>query len=346
MNADGNHILFFIYAAPIAYSHGVAVLSSLLKQAGFEVSIFVGDGNLDTFKIVLNQPWRSVCFSHCIRKDFELSEPYIDAAISIGHEVLLGGTFHRRNNPNKYDGKLKICRGDGEQLVNYFLHGEAMLFEAQLLYDDLDRLPMADYQLFESYPYNGHIKGFPDKYKLPYTVSRGCIGTCNFCEVQHQPKAVRIRYTFHEDLQYLKQKYAPEMFFFTDELFPYHDDKFLELFVRKNTTPFFAFIRADIDPLSLTALIENGMLGCAFGIESGDEAYRNEILNKNLTDDQIYRTVDILKRYDTYFAHFYMIRTLGETYSQQLKTDRMAMSLGGQPMIFDYTQVAYNTRGC
>ena len=79
---DDGEILFVIYAAPLAYNHGVAVLSAILKQHGFKTQIFIADGNLEEFFKVARQKWRAICFSHCIKKDFDLSFPYIEMAIS------------------------------------------------------------------------------------------------------------------------------------------------------------------------------------------------------------------------------------------------------------------------
>lgn len=341
---ENGKILFVIYAAPIAYNHGVAVLSSILKEKGFETELFIANGNLDLFKQMVNQKWLAICFAHCIKKDFDLSIPYIDVAVESGNDILLGGTYHRRNNPNQYDGKLKICRGDGEKLYSYFQFGSTEIFDTNMVTKDLDSLPIADYELFKNIPYDGHIKHFPDCYKLPYTISRGCIGKCKFCEVQHQTKGVRIRHKAMDDLDYLNKTYNPELWFFTDELFPYHNQKFMVDFLARMSKPYFAFIRADINPVLLQSMIDCGLKGCAFGVESGDEFYRNEVLGKNLTDNEIYKTAEVLDRNGVYYAHFYMIRTEGETFKIKLKTDKMINTLGGVPMVFDFSKVNYNTR--
>lgn len=344
--SDAGKVLFVIYAAPISYSQGVAVLSSILKEAGFETEVFVANGNLEKFKSICEKNWRAICFSHCIKKDFDLSVSYIDAAIASGKEVLLGGTYHRRNNPNKYDGVVRICRGDGEKLADYLLKGDTEMFDKIMVQYDLDSLPMADYEIFEGIPYDGHIKDFPTMGKLPYTISRGCIGKCNFCEVQHQLGGIRIRRNSVDDLLFLTEKYNPELWFFTDELFPYYDERYMETFFAAISKPYFAFIRGDIKPEMLKSMIATGMIGCAFGVESGDERFRNEVLGKNLTDAEVHRTAKILRETGTYFAHFYMINMKGETFMMKKKTDDMAFSLGGTPMVFDYTDVTYNSRGC
>jgi len=343
MKEDGN-ILFVIYAAPIAYSHGVAVLSSILKSFDFKTNIFIANGNLDEFYLILkNNKFRAICFAHCIKKDFDLTIPYINMSYNMGFDIILGGTYHRRNNPNEYDGIIKICRGDGEDIANYFINGDTSIFKNNYVCKNLDNLPMADYELFEHIPYDGHIKDFPNYKKLPYTVSRGCIGKCSFCEVRHQYNGVRIRYKAMDDIDILNKQYDPELWFFTDELFPYYDVKFMDSFLSRMNKPYFAFIRGDINSEILQSMINCGLKGVAFGIESGNEKYRNEVLNKNLTDKQIYKTVDILKSNNVYFAHFYMINT-GETFKMRLDTEKMINKLGGTPMVFDFTKVSYQTR--
>ncbi len=338
-------VLFFVYAAPIAYNNGVAILSALLKEAGFTTELFVGDGNLDEWHIrVAELPADSyIMFSHVIRKDFDLSVPYIDVALAHTDHVIMGGTFHRRNNSNKYDGRVCICRGDGEGIVNYLLQGNTEVFDHACYDVDLNTLPLPDYDLFKDYPYDGDIKDFYNVSKLPYTTSRGCIGKCGFCEVQHQSGKQRIRTRVADDVVALRSLYDFELLFITDELCPYYDDEWCASW-GDTIIPFFAFIRADIPADRLNWLISRGLKGCAFGVESGDEDFRNNVLKKGVTDEDIYRTVKILKDNDVYFAHFYMLNYPAETFKQKLATQKMTASLGGVPMIFDYTPVVYETR--
>jgi radical SAM superfamily enzyme YgiQ (UPF0313 family) len=87
------------------------------------------------------------------------------------------------------------------------------------------------------------------------------------------------------------------------------------------------------------------MKGCAFGVESGDEKLRNDVMLKDVTDTEIYRTASVLDNLGVYYAHFYMTNYPGETFKQKLATRKMSASLKGVPMIFDYTPVLYNTKG-
>ena len=343
---DAGKVLFFTYEAPIAWNTGVALLSALLKQAGAETSLFVGDGwNQDDWKELLSKAPKTtyICFSHVIMKDYKLSIPYIEIALELGFHVIFGGTYHRRNNPNPYDGKVLICRGEGEELVKYVLTGDAEVFKKQHVCYDLNALPLPDYDLFKDYPYDGHIINFPEMTKLPYNTSRGCVGTCSFCEVQHQFKTPRVRTKVSEDLKQLRKTYKFDLLFITDELAPYYSKEWRDSW-EDEKQDFFAFIRADIQPDILEWMLEIGMKGCAFGVESGDEAFRNKAMNKRLSDEQVFRTVDILDKSGIYYAHFYMLKYPGETFSQQLATYKMAKKLKGQPMIFEYSDVTYGTR--
>ena len=338
-------MLFFVYEAPIAYNVGVALLSALLKQSGVRTSLFVGNGNLVEWNNLLSSinPETIVCFSHVIKKDFDLSRPYVDRAIALGFDVVFGGTYHRRNNDNAYDGKVLICRGDGEELVNYVVYGNKAAFSGEQVYRDMNSLPLPDYNLFKNYPYNGHIQGFKPCVKLPYNTSRGCIGSCSFCEVQAQYKVPRIRTKVKEDVEYLKANYEFDVLFITDELCPYYSKEWRDSWGDLKV-PFFAFIRADITEEQLLWMIDHGMVGCAFGVESGDEDFRNTVMRKGVTDSDIYRTVGILCEYDTYYAPFFMMKYPGETFKHRLATQKMARQIGGAPMIFEYTPVAYHTR--
>ena len=344
MNGAGD-VLFFVYEAPIAYNVGVALLSALLKQAGFQTSLFVGNGNLNEWKQLLSSiPVESiVCFSHVIKKDFELSLPYVDHALDCGFTVVFGGTYHRRNNDNQYDGRVLICRGDGEELVNYAVYGNESVFNEPKVFTDLNSLPLPDYALFKNHPYNGHIQGFKPCVKLPYNTSRGCIGSCSFCEVQAQYKVPRIRTKVKEDVEYLKVNHEFDVLFITDELCPYYSKEWRDSW-GDLVTPFFAFIRADITEEQLEWMISHGMVGCAFGVESGDEEFRNTVMRKGVTDLDILRTVGILRAHDVYYAPFFMIKYPGETFQQKLATHKMARQIGGAPMIFEYTPVVYHTR--
>ena len=294
-------ILFCFYPLFVHYNHGIALLSRLCKDRGIETSLYILD-TVSKFRGHLNEnEYDYIGFSCCVEKDFEASAPFIHAAKETGKPVLLGGVYIRRGKhgdspystaPFHSAGKLGqspplyVCRGEGETLPDFILNGDDRLFTEKLLCDDIGSLPLPDYGLFRNIPFDRKISFLDGKKVLPYYSSRGCPFHCSFCEVQAQPRGVRIRERVEEDLSALARLYKPDIFFIGDELLPYYSEGWRRAWGDFHY-PFTAYIRADISEMQLRWLHGRGLAGCAFGIESGDEKYRNEVLKKGLYDRDI-----------------------------------------------------------
>jgi radical SAM superfamily enzyme YgiQ (UPF0313 family) len=78
------------------------------------------------------------------------------------------------------------------------------------------------------------------------------------------------------------------------------------------------------------------MMGCAFGIESGDETYRNTNLNKGVTDAQLVQTVSFLRELKLPFVPMFMTDTPLETPQTKLKTRALSNTIGGYPIVWEY----------
>lgn len=336
-------VLFCFYPAPIRFNHGVALLSRLCKDAGIDVELCMLDTLSRFQRVITSKPFDLVGFSCSVKKDFLLCEPFIELALMHGNKVALGGTFFRRNNPNVFDGRCLICRGEGELLPQYLLHADTTIFDKQYIHQNIETLPLPDYDL--GMVYDGDIPRFNPGKMLPYYSSRGCPGHCSFCDVRHQNgNLIRIRRKVDSELPDLIRKHRPDLVFLGDETAPYYDREWRESW-KDFRHPFYAYIRADITEEQLLWMINRGMAGCAFGVESGDEQYRNEVLMKGLSDKDIYRTVEILKKHDLHFVHFYMQGTKGETFMTRKKTSEMSKHLGGFGMTFSYTHIEHDQQG-
>ena len=137
------------------------------------------------------------------------------------------------------------------------------------------------------------------------------------------------------DLGRLRQEHDPDMFYFTDETLPYYSERWRDQF-EGNHTPFLSFIRADIEKDHLQFLVDNGLIACAIGVESGDEEYRNSVLNKGVSDKQIFETVEMLDKHCVDRIMLYMRNSPGETEEMKIKTLDMVEELGGHAMIHEY----------
>jgi radical SAM superfamily enzyme YgiQ (UPF0313 family) len=336
-------VLFCFYPAPIHYNHGIALLSRLCKDAGIEVDLCMLDTLPGFQQVIVSKQYDLIGFSCSVKKDFALCEPHIELALLHGNQVALGGTFFRRNNPSVFDGRCLICRGEGELLPQYLLDSDTTIFDSRYIHPDIESLPLPDYDM--GMVYDGDIPKFMPGRMLPYYSSRGCPGQCSFCDVRHQNgNRIRIRRRAGSELQTLTMRYKPDLVFLGDETAPYYDTGWRDSWGNFRY-PFYAYIRADITEMQLKWMIDRGMVGCAFGIESGDEKYRNDVLKKQLSDHEIYRAVDILKRNNLHYVHFYMQGTKEETMLTRKKTYEMSKQLGGFGMVFNYTEIVHGTAG-
>lgn len=326
-------ILFAFYPLFVEYNHGIALLSALCKRKGIETGLVVLSTE-DAFEQAI-EDYSIVGFSCVTVHDYRLALPFMRLAKERGKIVLLGGTYPRMADVSDAPADY-ICKGEAELLPDFLLYHDTSVFDNRMVCSDLSSLPLPDYDLFEPYPFKRTdlLKGKV----LPYFSSRGCTHRCRFCQVRYQPSRLLVRASVQRDLEYLKDRYRPDCFFLGDELVPYYSREWRDSW-GEFKHPFFAYIRADVPPKILEWLIGRGMIACAFGVESGDERYRNEVLGKNLSDKVIIETVRILKENGVIYAPFYMTGTPGETEEIRVKTLSMLRELGGFPFLFTYEEL-------
>lgn len=329
-------ILFTFYPLFVHYNHGVALLSALCKGRGIETSLYMLD-QVERFSDYVQQNrFDYVSFSCVTVHDYKRALPFMHEAKRSGCIVLLGGVYVKRGLPLDAPADF-ICYGEGETLPDFILDGDDRLFKEALVTPDLDALPLPDYELFSGITFD---KKFPYSLEkeikmLPYHSARGCYAQCSFCEIQGQRGGVRVRHKAKDDLALITEKYSPDLIYLCDELAPYYDAAWRASW-GNFTYPFTCLIRADISEERLRWLCDHGMVGCGFGVESGDERYRNEVLRKGLLDSDIYRTVELLNKLGVYYAPYFITNTPGETFAIKAKTYKMAETLGGFSAIAEY----------
>jgi radical SAM superfamily enzyme YgiQ (UPF0313 family) len=329
---------FCFYPLNVAYNHGIALLSALCKQRGIAVELcLLGDESEFASRL---SSWTApvVCFSAVTSADYSASLPYMKAAHDAGKVVILGGTWASLDRPVP-DYVYAVCRGEGETLLDFLLRGDDTLFREKLVFTgDLNSLPLPDYEMFKDIPFDRGLPETSGKRCLPYFSSRGCPHRCTFCQIRQQPQGYRIRTRVEEDLRLLSELYRPDWFFIGDAQMPYDSPKWRDSW-GEFRFPFAGYIRADIRSELLDWLIDRGMIGCSFGVESGDERYRNEVLAKGLTDAQLWRTVETLKRRGLWYVPFFMIGTPGEDFTTQTATVKMAEAVGKYSIVWRYEEL-------
>ena len=323
-------IAFTYYPAFVRYNHGVALLSSLCKEKGLKVIIAPID---DIFFARINDFNPDyICASFVTVHDYKLSLPFLR---NCDYPILAGGVYLRKGGLVDTNLFKHICRGEAENIPYFFINENMAVFDEVQYCEDISSLPMPDYTYVIGDEFDRGYSFLVDKKIIPYSHGRGCPYKCNFCESQNLPQSVRIKTTVKKDLEYLSNAHKPDMFFFLDELLPYYNESWRKQF-DGNEIKFFSYIRADILKSDLEFLIDNGLYACAFGIESGDEKYRNEVLNKNLFDYEIKRTISTLVKNNIHYVPFFMVGTPKETEDTYKKTLDMFKNIGGYPTIWEY----------
>lgn len=331
-------VILTYYPLSVNWNHGVSLLAEICRKEGIRCIILPLAQNFIS-QVQKHQP-DYIGFSFVTAEDYYACLNIALQVKSMGIKTLAGGVYAKMGahiDPAIFD---YTCLGEGERIADFLSRNDETALTGHFQ-ENIDDLPLPDYSNITGLEFNRPQYGysFLNRLKIiPYSSSRGCPYDCSFCGVQLYKRPVRIKHTIKNDLDLLMDRHNPDLFYITDELMPYYNSEWLSQW-KGNKHHFFGLIRADIKKETLGFLIDNGMKFCAFGIESGDEEYRNNVLKKGLKDDDIYRTVAILKANNIIYSPFFMSGTPYETEEIKSKTDKMLNDLGGWTVTFPYNDL-------
>lgn len=319
---------------------GVMQISAVLKQNGFTTDVAIGPKEHILGEVLAKKP-RVVgfyCTTGFHHKNIAIAK---EIKKLLGKKILtiLGGP-HPTFVPGviNEEGVDVICRGEGEYAVLELLtalkknrdyskiknlivkkKGEIHQNEIRQLCD-LDKLPPVDRELYKNIPFIYKHK------RQEVMLGRGCPFNCTFCSTHayrqlYQGKGMYMRFRTVEkairDLVDIKIRYNPSCFFFHDDTFVVNRTycrQFLEEYREKINLPFACLIRADLaTDETIKLLKDSGCYLVSYGIESGNETLRNNVLKKRLTNKQILNCARLLKKYKVPCATFNMIGLPDET---------------------------------
>lgn len=200
---------------------------------------------------------------------------------------------------------------------------------------DLDTLPFPD----RSY-YGRYSSLAMASYRTCIT-SRGCPFQCTFCfnHALHKMYGTKSRYVRRHSVEYtlaelrrLKKNWGIKELRFSDDHFVL-DQRWLEEFIPRYCqeigSPFVVNARVDaLDEDKIRLLAEGGCRLVCFGIETGNEAKRNTILNKNILDEQIISVSALLKKYGICTLASNIIGLPGETPQEAWQTIHLNQKIG------------------
>ena len=202
---------------------------------------------------------------------------------------------------------------------------------------NFDELPLPDVDEF-------YKKNFQEAVQYGYYTpnSRGCFYGCTFCqnaavkeELDQKGKSgfrfYPIKWMINY-LEYIKENYGPvKNFYFTDSIFTVNKKylkDFLNEYKKKINIPFICATRMNLVDDEVAYLLKDS--GCSkvnFGIESGNEHTRNNLLKKGETDKHLFDGIQSCKKYKLRTAGNVIIGLPGETFEEAFQSVKKSINL-------------------
>ncbi|MBI2559330.1 B12-binding domain-containing radical SAM protein [Candidatus Woesearchaeota archaeon] len=325
---------------------GLASISSVLKEQGHNVALF------DT-TFIINEPFESISSKlrdkmdnlkpdlllvGCRSLEFDFTNKLLKAVNNEKLQVVVGGQ-HPTVSPEeviKSEVVDYICVGEGEEAIsdlvkaleangdatnikNIWTKKDGKIFRNPIrpLMQDLDRLPFPDYDLFDA----RHISDLGK-----FETSRGCPYSCTYCINDymqhlyggvggyHREKSVKRSV---EEIAYFTKKYNFKRIFLIDETFTIKPDRvreFCRLYKEQVGVPFGCMTRPEVASEDKFKWLKDA--GCdmiCMGIESGNEDYRKNVLDRHMSQQHIINAFLLAKKIGIRSYSFNMIGLPNET---------------------------------
>lgn len=336
-------------------------LSGYLKSKGHKVNLVIGNEEKVVRHIKQNKP-DLIAFS--------VLTPYRNHMLACAHAIkkagirtpIIAGGYDITFLPQilEHSDVDIICRGEGEepldelcncldtksdytQISNLWVKAGNKIYKNKMRRwaMNLDELPFDDRDIYLDY--DSYFKIMPFMQVL---VGRGCPYLCSYCfnhgyrkiyQAEGSSGYCKLRSVekVMEELIMLRDKYKTTFFFFNDSTLTYNKKwilDFLKVYKEKIKIPFtINAVITEIDEDVGKALQDNGYCKLVrFGLETGNEEFRNTILNKKITNEDLIRGTNILKKYNIRYSMAMMLGLPGETLDLAWETIEMAKKISAK----------------
>lgn len=348
-----------LFIQDIQYEYlGPIYISSMLKKEGHDCRIAIGRSLANFGKTIEEYKPDIIGFSIMSGSAEWANETGLRIKNRYGLPSIFGGvhpTFYPEYIKN--EGVDMLVRGEGEdaalEVMNcienkkdfddignliYKKNGRIIENKIRDLQPDLDAYPFPDRKLYEP-----ELK----KYNMDLTVrnvitSRGCPFSCAFCQAPIMREIYKGRGNYLrtrnidkvlDELELLKNTTETRLLYFADDIFGLNFKwlkDFLPLYKERVGLEFSCLLRADVvakhrDYARL--LKDSGCRMVAFGIESGSERLRNELLKKRIRNEDILSAASMLHDVDIKFRAFNILGLPGETLSDACETVKLNIDI-------------------
>jgi radical SAM superfamily enzyme YgiQ (UPF0313 family) len=302
------------------YMEGVASISSVLKEHGHEVALYHLTEPVPRAQFVreaLAHQADLIGFVTMTREYPQVKE--YAAWLKDKTEVkVISGSYHPTTIPDEVietDGIDMLCRGEGEaavlELVQAMDAGDDYSGIASLwvkdgetvhrnpvrpLLEDIDTLPLPDFPLFD------YRKLMGTQIKTAVVIlSRGCPYSCTYCsnkkmrEIYPNQKCYSRFHSPEYSIDYLEKLVASypgtEYLNFRDDILPWKGgwlERFTTMYGERIKLPFICNYRANlVTPEIVRMLKDAGCYQMFFGVESGNDHIRNDVLDRHMSREKI-----------------------------------------------------------
>jgi anaerobic magnesium-protoporphyrin IX monomethyl ester cyclase len=305
---------------------GIMALSGVLRQQGHETDVLINACESHFLSKLKSLEPDLIGFSIMSTEHSWLKQMSPRIKQLMPHVPIVVGGIHATMYPMdvlKVDGVDYVCWGEGElafasfidslqrqqgppkgiQGIGYHENGVPTLQGVALLPPDLDAFNEDRDIYYSRYP---ELRNLDQKI---FMSSRGCPFDCAFCANSFLKKTFRsagqyIRRKsprfFIEEIKQCLGSYGSSTFFFCDDLFVFSLkwlEEFCHLYKSEINVPFICTGHAKtIKERHATALAEAGCHTVSFGVETGNEWLRRNVLNKNITNADLLRCSAVLKK--------------------------------------------------
>ncbi|MDP2925977.1 MAG: radical SAM protein [Nanoarchaeota archaeon] len=341
-------IVFIIKMITISDPLGIMILSSVLKKSGHDTDLvcFKTDNVFEKLKELKPD---IVAYSITTGNHKE----YIELNKKIKKELKVYSIFggpHPTFYPEMIneEGVDAICRGEGEEAFldfikrykkdknyektkNFWVKKGSRIYKNCLRkpIHDLDSLPFPDREMI--YKKDNLLKDLKIK---RFITSRGCPFKCTYCFNRQynqlystvKGKLVRQRSVNNviEEIKYVKENFPLGVVKFVDDTFNMNKTwlfDFCDKYKKEINLPFICNIRADLMTDEVAEKLKSANCILVYmGIETGDEKIRKEILERNMSNEQIINACKIIKEKGIKLTSQNMLGLPGEDLDYSFKT--------------------------
>lgn len=328
---------------------GMLWISALLRQNGFETRVWVEEQR--TYAEI-KEFGPTILGYKCLTGDqkWVLASIKKARAAGVSAKAVVGGP-HPTFFPEMIEQSPVdvICRGEGEYalldyataldqggdpygIANlYFNVGGKIIKNPQRpLVRELDTLPCPDRSYYDRYNFLA-----TNPFKI-FVTGRGCPFQCTFCfnHALQELYGKTARYVRRRSVENVvnelcevKSRWGVREVRFSDDHFTLNVEwlrAFASTYRKEIGVPYSVNARADtLDEEKIALLRESGCRLVCFGIETGRESLRNEVLRKQIKDEDIHRTASLLRKYRIRFLTSNIIGLPGETVEDAWQTVRI-----------------------